>query len=121
MISHLHVLQVFLYVFNVIGGNAAETAVLFHKIAYLHSDVAVALVLSERHGNKIFPVQLLTDNAGAEGVAVQPNHKIQLGGTVICGDSLGVFILAEYLLRKIYGALGSLLKGQPWIISQLFK
>ena len=67
------------------------------------------------------PIQLFTDNTGAECVPIHTDHKVEHGRTVICLDHLLVLQRTEHFFCKIKGILISLFKRQAWIISQLFK
>lgn len=64
-------------------------------------------------------VQLLADDAGTEGVRIQPFHQIEQGRSVVPFDQPLVLVVAFHFLRKIDGIVFSLFESQARLVVQL--
>ncbi len=94
VIQHIDVAAVKL--FQIDFGKGAEHAALALDVADVHD-----LVRIQRDGPVAVAVQLFAQDAGAEGVAVQPHHQVEQGGPVAGLDHLPVVIGAVHLLGQI--------------------
>ena len=73
------------------------------------------------HGDVIADVQLLADDAAAQGVGVQAHHEVQHRGPVTALDDAGIFAGGQQFLGQIEAAVVPLLKGKAGIGRQVLK
>ena len=74
----LYIVEVLCQLVNVNFPDFAQRAAFFKNIADLHCLIGVIRIGFKRNGDKIAAVKFFADNAGAEGVAVQTNHKVRI-------------------------------------------
>ena len=86
---------------DVAFAEITEHRVLAHDIADLHAGVALLGLGGEGNGDVIHAAQLLTDDAGAERIAQQADHKVQHGRAVAAANEARVLLRGEQFLRKI--------------------
>ena len=106
---------------NVGFSDVAEYTVFLRDISDLHDAVWVLRIRMKGDDGVVAAVQLITDNPGAKGIAVQSDHQIQHRRPITGFDHSRIFVIAQDLFGEVEGAFVSLLKGQAGIVLELIK
>ena len=111
-------MKICFYLTDIYFRHFTQNDIFQSDIAYFH--YLVGLVI-EGHGNIIIAIEFLAYDSRTKSVAVQTDHQIEHGRTVVCLDCALIVGCTEQLLGKIEGAVVALLKGKAGIVCKLLK
>ena len=109
--------KIFLQLLDIHPAHITQNRVFLCDIANFHAITAVL----QCNSSIIRTVETAADDAGTEGIAIQPLHQIEHRGAVCRLNDSCVIIRAVDLLCKVEGAFIPLLKRQAGILFEFCK